>query len=322
MSLDGSVSPGLQKLSGRFLLVSYVPTSAAALFVLLLVWAGAPGPVINPGRAREVAAGLGAGDLLVIGAGITVLSLLLHPLQLAIVRLLEGQWPVWLSGLAAVCRHVQELRRQRLAMREWLPEDLSVPVTEGQVQSAGAAGARLRRLFPSAHLVRPTALGNVLAATEERAGALYGWDAVIAWPRLYPTLGERVRTIVDDKRDAMDTEARLTVIAIACAVVSAALLARAGWWLLLVLAPLLTARLAYTGAIQAALAYGEVVRVAFDLHRFDLLRALHLPLPDTLEVEQAMAAKLCTMWRQGLPVAAQPYAHDPAGGRSTTDVVR
>ena len=46
------------------------------------------------------------------------------------------------------------------------------------------------------HLVRATGLGNALAAMEDSAGAAYGLDAVVAWPRLYPLLGDKVRAVV------------------------------------------------------------------------------------------------------------------------------
>ncbi|MFI9201043.1 hypothetical protein [Streptomyces sp. NPDC053048] len=85
------------------------------------------------------------------------------------------------------------------------------------------------------------------------------------------------------------------------ALVAAVMLWGTGWWAALALVPSAVAALAYHGAVQAAVAYGEAVRTAFDLHRFDLLRALHQPLPADLAEERARAAALCASWRQGLP---------------------
>lgn len=164
------------------------------------------------------------------------------------------------------------------------------------------AGSRLRQSFPRLnHLVHPTALGNVLAAMEDTPGRTYGMDAVVAWPRLYPVLGDRMRAIVDDRRDAVDVSARLTVTGIAVAAASAALLIRSGWWLSLTAIPLAIAVTSYMGAVQAALAYGEAVHVAFDLHRFDLLSAL-LRLPPDLRSETAANRALCDLWRQDIPI--------------------
>ncbi|MEK8170988.1 hypothetical protein NKH77_19840 [Streptomyces sp. M19] len=92
---------------------------------------------------------------------------------------------------------------------------------------------------------------------------------------------------------------RLSVASGATALVSAGMLLRSGWWLALALVPAAVSVLAYRGAVQAALAYGDAVRAAFDLHRFDLLAALRLPLPGSVAEERALAGTLCAHWRQG-----------------------
>jgi len=87
-----------------------------------------------------------------------------------------------------------------------------------------------------------------------------------------------------------------------------------GWWTLLALAPLGIAVLAYTGAVRAAIAYGAAVHAAFDLHRFDLLRALHLTLPKDRDAEQASNRALSDFLRQGVPV---PFSYRSGVRRST-----
>jgi hypothetical protein len=99
----------------------------------------------------------------------------------------------------------------------------------------------------------------------------------------------------------MDAAARLSVTAALTMLISAGLLAQSGWWPLLALAPAAVAAAAYLGAVQAALAYGESVHSAFDLHRFDLLKALRLALPANREAEITLHTSLCNEWRQGLP---------------------
>ncbi|MFD3696981.1 hypothetical protein ACFWUZ_12645 [Streptomyces sp. NPDC058646] len=297
--LDGSV---------RFFSVAYLPTYVATLFVLLLIWAGAPGAEVSLRRAWRTATGVSAGQAVWIALGTTLAALVFQPFQLAAIRLLEGGWPDALG--AGPCRRLQRRRKERLAARAaqaGLPHDASPE----RVQLAGVAAARLRLRYPLPdHLLRPTALGNVLAALRDSAGRDHGWDAAVAWPRLYPVLGDRSRAVVDDCRDSLDGAARLCVTGAATALVSAALLLRSGWWLLLALVPAALAALAYHGAVQAALAYGDAVRAAIELHRFDLLEALHLPLPDSLEEERTLAQHLCLHWRQGVPPPSR-YEHPP-----------
>ncbi|MDX8142308.1 hypothetical protein SK854_09305 [Lentzea sp. BCCO 10_0061] len=302
MRFEQLARPLNDAMSGRFVLVNYLPTAAGAVCVLVLVWAGAPGPRLDFGAAWRTAGKIGVGEAFVLVLAVTLLSLLVQPLQLALVRLLEGAWPRFTAG---PFRWWQRKRRARLARSAEVSSE-----EPAEVQRAGQAAVLLRQRFPhDEHLVRPTALGNVLTAMEDQAGRAYGLDAVVVWPRLYPVLGEQVRAVVADRRDSMDLAARLSVTLGLTAVVSAALLHRAGWWLLVALGLLVAARLAYRGCVQAALAYGEAVETAFDLHRFDLYRALHLPLPDDVEAEKQDNRRLSAFWRQGRPVRFE-YRHE------------
>ncbi|KOX20625.1 hypothetical protein ADK67_29055 [Saccharothrix sp. NRRL B-16348] len=307
MTLAGLAKPAGDGFSPRFVVVSYLPSLAAAVFLLLLVWAGAPGP-LTWSRAWKTAAGLGAGEAIGLAVGLTLLAVAFMPLQLSVVRLLEGYWPRFLTPLDRLLRVVQRWRRGRLARRAELPDDAEP--TPAQVLAAGLAGTQLERRYPVEENVRATTLGNVLAAAEQRAGANYGWDAVVAWPRLYPVLTEQVRAVVDARRDSLDSTARLALTGVLTAVASACLLARSGWWCLLALVPLGLGWLAYVGAVRAAIAYGEAVVVAFDLGRFDLLTALHLHLPATRAAEHRLAEALCLQWRQGVQL---PDDYDHVG---------
>ncbi|MFG2955386.1 hypothetical protein ACGF5O_16820 [Streptomyces sp. NPDC048291] len=286
--------------AGRFFLVSYLPTLALSLFVLVLVRAGAPGEQIDLGAAWRAAARLDAGEITLLVLAVTLAALVSHPLQLPLVRLLEGYWPAALRPVRALGVRRQTRLRDRL---EAEANRLDESMTDAEIQAAGTAGTRLRRLFPPTDRLLPTALGNALAATEHRAGAGYGWDAVVAWPRLYPVLGAPLRAVVDDRRNTLDVTVRLAATAFMAGAATVALLSRSGWWLLLALGPLALSWICYRQAVGAAVAFGEAVETAFDLHRFDLLRALHLPLPAGRSQEQAQAREVCGYWRQGMPVA-------------------
>ena len=167
---------------GRFYLVGYLPSYAAALFLLVLVWAGARGPASHSLSFRSAwatASHLGLGAVVILVLGITLLAVVMQPLQCAMVRLAEGSWPTWL-GTAWALRW-QARRKARLAQAAQLP--CGPELTEAAIQRAGAAGYQLRRRYPRQdHLLRPTALGNVLAAMEDTAGRAYGLDPVTAWP--------------------------------------------------------------------------------------------------------------------------------------------
>ncbi|MFD7734932.1 hypothetical protein ACFV6F_31690 [Kitasatospora phosalacinea] len=320
MKLSDVLKPPAELGGGRrFFLVGYLPTYAALAFLLTLVWAGAraweapAGAGLNFKAAWETAAELGAGELVALLLGVTLLGVVLNPLQLPLVRAFEGAWPGRLGGSWALGR--QREHREALKAAAQLPQGI-VQLTPEQVQRAGEAGYELRRRFPHPdHLLRRTALGNALAAAEDGAGRPYALDAVAAWPRLYPVLGPDVRTLVDDRRDAMDGAVRITAVMTLTAVATGVLLLRTGWWLLLVLLPLAVASAAYRGAVQAALGYGETVHVAFDLHRANLLKALQFAQPADQAAEQALYTELSDFWRQGIPLdPARTYAVSGGNG--------
>jgi hypothetical protein len=308
MKLDAAGRPPSDGSFGsRFYLVGYLPTYAAALFLLVLVWAGAPGWGGRPDHrlrfsaAWKTASHLGLGEVLMIALAVALLAVVLQPIQFAIVSLAEGTWPACLG--AEWARRRQRTRRDRLARAgKLLPGPEPAPEA---VQRAGAAGGELRRRFPAPeHLIRPTALGNVLAAMTDHAGRAYGLDAVIAWPRLYPVLGERVKSLVDDRRDTLDAAVRLAAAMTVTAIASLVLLLLSGWWILLSLIPVGMAVLAYKAAVQAALAYSEEVHVAFDLHRANLLEALRMELPRQQDAERTLNEQWCDLWRQEIPLPA------------------
>lgn len=304
-----SVSPS-SVVTRRFFLVGYLPTYAGTWFLLALVWAGAPDDRPDPPRAWRTMTQLGVGEIMLIALAVVMAVVVTAPLQLSLVRILEGQWPRALG--AGWGLRWQQVRKARMAAAS-LPPQEEEPSHE-LVQRAGIASARLRRSFPAAsHLMRPTALGNVLTAMEDTAGRMYGMDAVVVWPRLYPVLGDSTRAIVDDRRDALDASARLTVTGVVVAAGSILLLLWSGWWLLVALIPLAVSAFAYAGAVQAALAYCEAVHVAFDLHRFDLLDALRLPRPPDRETEAEANQALCDLWRQAIETRLS-YQHPERDG--------
>ena len=275
--------------------------------MLALVWSGAPGDAPELDRILDEARDLDAWSGGLLFMGLLIFALVFQPLQIGLVRWLEGYWPPALRparqargghGSSAASTSSE---RDRLTCGRRRPRRRSPRRSRRRASCA---------CYPPREHLMPTRLGNALRAAEIRAGEPYGLDTVVAWPRLYPLLSDPVRAVVDGNRDALDVNARFCAVFTAAAIIAAALLAAHGWWLLVPVGCLVLAWLAYRSALAAAIAYGESIRTAVDLHRFTLLEALHLPLPATPEEERALNAKLSRFLLQGVPLDVA-YEHRP-----------
>ena len=138
--------------SGRSFRTGYLPTYAAAVFLLVLLWAGAPGEHVDFGNAWQVAGKFSAVQMLLVALAVALATVLLQPLQLSLVRVLEGGFPNWLG--AGLARRVQLARKHRGEGRltEKIGEAAGKPADgrDARVQEAGALSARLRSQFPGA----------------------------------------------------------------------------------------------------------------------------------------------------------------------------
>lgn len=215
-----------------------------------------------------------------VAVGLLLFTLALGQLLLPLTRLFEGYWRfgrlgAWLSE-----------RGRAAQLGRW----------EALNDSLDPAAYRLRyQRFPvDGEQVMPTRLGNVLRAAESYVSdpRRYGMDAVFFWPRLYPLLSEPLRTELGVARAEVDrllvTAALSLVLATGTVVAGGA--ARLSWpvWLGVVLGSLGVSRLAYFGAVWAAVPYAELIRSSFDVYRRDLLTTMGFPPPATLAEERAL----------------------------------
>ncbi len=292
----------------RLRLTGLLPGAVLALVLAGVLAAGAPDDAPSWDRARDAAAGLDGWQGVLLGLLVLVAALLLQPLQLSLVRGLEGYWD-GIPGLRRLAAEGRRRQRRRIAQLTEAAAPRPSPTTGERAAMVRAVLARRQRFPQHDEDLLPTTLGNALRAAETRGGEPYGLEAVTAWPRLYPLLPDSTRGIVDDQRDALDMAARFSAVFAVLTLTTAGLLVQHPPWLLLPLAFAGLAWLSYRGAVAAALAYGTGIRVAIDLHRFELLRALHVPLPATRSAEIALNRQLSSFLLQGVAVEFE-YDHD------------
>ncbi|MEV0486385.1 hypothetical protein AB0I69_38050 [Streptomyces sp. NPDC050508] len=298
----------------RVLAVHFAPCALFVAGVLALVRAGSFSGRSDWGAVwpeRSMAALGLVVTVVVCGA---LLGLLLQPFQVRAVRVLEGYWDRWslTAGFAGLLARVQRRRWRALRRRADQPvggdKDLRV-----QAEARRRLAAR-----PPAEVLLPTALGNALRAGELSAGERYGLTTLTSWPRLYLQVSDRMAEVLRSTRDALDTAVNLCWAFLALDAAGAAALydEPSVWWWCGMGAVL--AAMAYKGAITAAQAYSGLMHVAYDLHRFDLLEALHHRLPTDSDTEEETFYRLSKLF-SGVGPADLPYDHGSRAGDGSPD---
>jgi len=228
-----------------------------------------------------------------------VLTGILYNLDVPLIQFYEG-YP-WQNSLLGKWRtKVQQARRATVLRRaNVLFELVSDPETveyDRLTTVRSDAWSELTLGFPdSDDLVLPTRLGNTLRAFERYPSVQYGIDAIYFWPRLIAVIPESYAAALGDARTSLvfllDLSFLTAVLAVATAaaglvylppgpfthvVLPAAGFAIASAWL-------------YGRSFGAAAAWGELVKGAFDLYRWDLLEKLgYQQQPRTRDEERAL----------------------------------
>ncbi|MEU5293738.1 hypothetical protein [Streptomyces umbrinus] len=250
-------------------------------------------------------------------------GMLLRPFEASVVQLLEGYWavPSPLAPLrrAAVEKHRRRRYRARVVIdhadgsnSEWDKKPTSStsprigvrPLSE--LAALDRAAARKERSVARARHIRlgypvrvltpedepggkdqgellPTLLGNALLRGERLSGDRYGLDMPTVAPRLYPFVSPRLQTAIRQQMDLISAAASLCVSLTLATVAMLPLLARLDVWSLLPAVPGCMAILAYRGAVAAALQHATLLCTVFDLHHFDVIKALHYKIPNRTE---------------------------------------
>lgn len=201
--------------------------------------------------------------------------------QAYLLKLVEGYWPKWFAGLRF---GMAERKYAKIQDKVKELDALSSAITIRDVARRSQLDNEIAHLPVKKSHCMPTSLGNILSAAERYPEIRYGLDAMVCWPRLYPLLSDTLRDDIAFARDHLNQSTRLMAWGILFLVWIIW-----QWWALL---GLVVAWLGYRGMIIAAGVYGDLIRAAFDIHRFDLYKSLNWPLPNEPENERMMGKKL------------------------------
>jgi hypothetical protein len=296
----GTLAETGTKVLGSRTLVNVLPPALLTVIVFVLLASGAPGTLSTAALVTTLKDFSGA-QVALLFLGVVVVAVILQPFQIAVVQILEGYWvgnPLARSGRPSMASRAwdigTELQRRRFRLLQILEkdenddegdaDDLADELSELRIKQAGWARGELRGYPELETRLMPTRLGNQLRAAEDDAGGRYGLWTNVVYPRLQSVLSDRLASDLASSNDQLDLAAHLCVTLALATLASAGLLAPNGWrnpwWLLVPAATAALAFLSYRAAIKAAASQGVLLAAAFDLHRFDLLTALHYRLPD------------------------------------------
>lgn len=294
---------GLSKLADKsFVLGFFLPALLGVVVIIALLHDLRPlSPIIG-----DVTKLQSFSDLTVVLLVVWTLSVLLMAGSHWMYRVLEGYaWPLKQKMLLA--RQIKRRKLKNEAARKAYsalekgagresPDETNTPQQKSDLDLMKLEYVSLMRAllleYPrQSELVLPTRFGNVLRAFEMYAGNVYGVESIHAWPRLLAVVPKEFQITLADARAPVDFFVSSVFLSLTVGLVA---LARGGeafmrgpavsactlYWSVAVLAFAL-GRLFYLAAVSSAIAWGEVVKSAFDLYLPELAKTLGYELPKT-----------------------------------------
>ena len=289
------------KIGRYFTVVSMLPSAVLTAYVYLLVKTGAWGGAVDWSAAVSQ---FHLGDLALLATASFAVALALHPLQFAMIQVLEGYWGTTAPARRfAVLRIMHHRRRSQFltdrsayALSELArmperdrPSHRSASLAAVEAALVNDESRRLQASYPvkKEHIL-PTRLGNALRRYEMTAGSPYGIDVIPSLPRIAMVSQPAEIDYLQNQRMQMELAVRTAVLAMVAALITVAFMWRHQGWLLVALVPYAAAYASYRGAVTVAHGYGTAMAVLVELNRFDLYERLRLRQPETLEQEKGL----------------------------------
>jgi len=298
----------LTSISGQFgksvILGILFPVLLVSILTELIV-----GPIMPFGAAiqnqlKQIATGDDKWAAVALVFVVLVLTGILYNLNIPVIRVYEGYpWKdSYLGNLFARSKKKQFNKAVplRLALR-YLRRDLLKLSIGGDLPKSLQLEQNALALYINTELpdreefILPTRLGNVIRCFERYSFIAYGMDAIVLWPRLVAKIDAGFASTIDDTKTSLDFMVNSSFL---CGVSSLAvliigLLTRTPFtvlsvfhWLWRMIVFLALSVLFYVFSIGRAKAWGMQVKAAFDLYRFDLLKALGYLQPPVTFLEE------------------------------------
>lgn len=170
--------------------------------------------------------------------------------------------------------------------------------------------------------IMPTRLGNIYKAAEIYAYQHYGADAVMLWTRIQEVLPKSFVNRLEETKIATDFFLLFSLLCTLFSLLTVPYLIFHQASILLITIccmGILLGWLAYKAALVPAVAYAELIKVAYDLYRRPLIKVFGLQAPDTLSQEKNLWKTLSNFILRGLPLSDQYRFISPITRKDTQD---
>lgn len=262
------------KLPGTFLTGHFLP-AVILLGVNLLIWTlsqSGPEALTGGGALFE--------SLTVASVSIFFLIALLSAFGLrlcnvTLIKLYEGLWPYEDMFPFSLWK--------RKAVAEWKRKQKEIEEhrVREEVQEYYKLERELLESFPSSEdFIRPTRLGNIIAAFEDYPYRRYKIDAVLMWSRFLFVTPKEQQKLIAQAQSAFNFLVNLSFLFYLTAF-SILILIINEWSLLILPIPPICALLGYgtyLWSMRKASWWGEEVKAVFDLYRLDVLKRMGVDL--------------------------------------------
>ncbi len=207
---------------------------------------------------------------------LTISTTIVTQFSVPILRLLQGYWRGPLAGFASSrVTAINQKVKEKEERWNWLAQRKAAnELTAAQLKEYALLDADLANFPVDENWRLPTRLGNLLRSAEEYAHIHYGLEINISWPRLWLLLPSSTQQEIGRARHNLDRAVQIFTWTLLFALWSFLI----PWALVIAI---VLAAIFYQSILQSAGAYGELLKAAYDLHRFMLYEAMHWPLPES-----------------------------------------
>lgn len=288
----------ISAISGQFskalVLGTFLPATVFTILGIVVVGPLSPDdwPQLRSLRLTDTQWVLGVSFFVILLTG------LLYNLNIPLIQLYEGyQWKESWLGQWKVRRYSAKLRAARARWAGMRPladalhkcsqyDDQSLAKYQSTITELRIdAGTSLNDRFPDGEtLVLPTRLGNVIRSFESYPDRQYKIAGITVWTRLIAKIDKDYAVALDDAKTSFDFTLNCSALsgALALAVLIVGLLYPSVFispllwapWLAKVFGFATMSYVFYTWSIGRASNWGTMVKAAFDLYRWDMLKQL------------------------------------------------